>query len=176
MYHPPSLQLIRPFIDPVTAHKIHFLQSSSPDTLKALDEVIGLHQLEHGFGGQAQWEFDVSEYAAMMREDDRRVREHWGVEEKGVKDVGWLPSKPPAVHGWGHALRHGHAHGHVHNADGHGSEANGVNGHHVKADKQMNGEPGSAAAAAAAASGPASPHKRALGFELKRPAWLAGKQ
>ena len=146
----------------MTAHKIQFLQSSSPDTPQVLDEVIGLHQLEHGFGGQAQWEFDVGEYADMMREDDKRAREHWGVGEKGVKDVGWLPGKPPAVHGWGNGFRHGHGHAHGH-GHGHGHAAKG------------HADPGSPAGPAAAGT-PASPHKKALGFELKRPAWLAGKQ
>lgn len=85
LYKPPYLfqafwKIIRPFIDPITFHKIKFVYEHNEASKKFLLDMFDLEQLDTAFGGKCSWEYKHAEYSEMMKKDDVRYRALWGVE------------------------------------------------------------------------------------------------
>lgn len=72
-----SLQLIQPFVDPVTHKKVRFLQSKSKDCKALMEETFEMEYLEEAFGGQSKASYDFAAYTQMMEEDERRIAQYW---------------------------------------------------------------------------------------------------
>lgn len=81
----PTLQVVKPFLEPKTANKVKFAYSDDPNTKKILEDLFDMDELEPAFGGRSTEEFDINRYAERMKEDDKRVPAFWKTEDDPSK-------------------------------------------------------------------------------------------
>ncbi|PSS17410.1 Random slug protein [Actinidia chinensis var. chinensis] len=82
LYNPPTFfepfwTLVKPFLEPKTANKVKFVYADDPNTMKIMEDLFDLDQIESAFGGKDNEGFDVNKYAERMREDDKRMPSFW---------------------------------------------------------------------------------------------------
>lgn len=65
--------MAKAFLEPKTYNKVKFVYSDDLNTMKLMEELFDLDQLESAFGGRDNVGFDISKYAERMREDDKRM-------------------------------------------------------------------------------------------------------
>lgn len=86
MYNPPRFfeqfwMVVKPFLEPKTRKKVKFVYADDPTTMKIMEELFDMDQLESAFGGNNAEGFDIQKYAQRMKEDDEKMRSFW---EKGI--------------------------------------------------------------------------------------------
>ena len=67
------MQVVKPFLDPKTHKKVKFVYSGEQSSRKIMEDLFNMDELETAFGGNNQACFNITDYAAMMREDDKRM-------------------------------------------------------------------------------------------------------
>jgi len=82
LYNPPKFfepfwKVAKPFLEPKTADKVHFVYSDDPNTMKIMDSLFDSEQLESAFGGKNIADFEINKYAERMREDDKKMPLLW---------------------------------------------------------------------------------------------------
>lgn len=72
-------QAAKVFLEPKTYNKVKFVYSDEVNTMKIMEELFDMDQLESAFGGKDNSGFDISKYAERMKEDDKRMPLLWTV-------------------------------------------------------------------------------------------------
>lgn len=75
-----SLQVVKPFLEPKTQNKVKFVYSDDLNTVKIMEDLFVMDQLESAFGGKDSSGFNINKYAERMREDDKRMPSFWATE------------------------------------------------------------------------------------------------
>ncbi|XP_043809414.1 phosphatidylinositol transfer protein 3 isoform X2 [Manihot esculenta] len=84
LYNPPKFfepfwMAAKVFLEPKTYNKVKFVYSDEVNTMKIMEELFDMDQLESAFGGKDNSGFDISKYAERMKEDDKRMPLLWTV-------------------------------------------------------------------------------------------------
>uniref|UniRef100_A0A2P2IVA9 CRAL-TRIO domain-containing protein n=1 Tax=Rhizophora mucronata TaxID=61149 RepID=A0A2P2IVA9_RHIMU len=82
LYNPPKFfepfwMAAKAFLDPKTYKKVKFVYFDEPSTMKIMEDVFDIEQLEYAFGGKNNTGFDIGKYAERMKEDDKRIPSLW---------------------------------------------------------------------------------------------------
>ncbi|KAI0499160.1 hypothetical protein KFK09_020062 [Dendrobium nobile] len=82
LYNPPKFfepfwMLVKPFLEPKTSRKVKFVYSDNQASLKVMEELFNMDELEKAFGGKNEAGFEIKEYAKRMREDDKKMPLYW---------------------------------------------------------------------------------------------------
>lgn len=85
LYNPPKFfepfyNMVKPFLEPKTNRKVKFVYSDDQNTKKIMEDLFNMDELESCFGGNNQTTFEINEYGAMMREDDKKMPLFWSPE------------------------------------------------------------------------------------------------
>ncbi|KAJ4701298.1 Random slug 5 [Melia azedarach] len=75
-----SLKVVKPFLEPKTQNKVKFVYSDDLNTVKIMEDLFVMDQLESAFGGKDSSGFNINKYAERMREDDKRMPSFWATE------------------------------------------------------------------------------------------------
>lgn len=70
-------QVVKPFLEPKTRKKVKFVYADDVSTMKIMEELFEMEQLESAFGGKSSDSFDIQKYAQRMKEDDEKMRLSW---------------------------------------------------------------------------------------------------
>uniref|UniRef100_A0A0D9VL47 CRAL-TRIO domain-containing protein n=1 Tax=Leersia perrieri TaxID=77586 RepID=A0A0D9VL47_9ORYZ len=73
-------KIASPILEPKTFNKVKFVYPDRPDTNKIMEDLFNMEELESAFGGKNQTTFNIDDYAARMREDDKRMPLFWSPE------------------------------------------------------------------------------------------------
>ncbi|KAJ6801778.1 random slug protein 5-like [Iris pallida] len=73
----PFWMVVKPFLEPKTYNKVKFVYSNDHNSLKIMEEHFDMDRLESSFGGNSQVGFNATDYAARMREDDKKMALFW---------------------------------------------------------------------------------------------------
>ncbi|XP_020090052.1 random slug protein 5-like [Ananas comosus] len=82
LYNPPKIfesfwLVVRPFLEPKTYRKVKFVYSDNPNTKKIMEDLFNMDELESAFGGNNQVAFNINDYGARMKEEDKRMPLMW---------------------------------------------------------------------------------------------------
>ncbi|KAJ8771603.1 hypothetical protein K2173_026780 [Erythroxylum novogranatense] len=80
----PFWSAAKAFLDPKTFNKVKFVYSDEPSTMKIMEDLFDMDELEGAFGGRNSSGFDIGKYAERMREDDKRMPSVWTKESTSV--------------------------------------------------------------------------------------------
>lgn len=69
--------MAKAFLEPKTFNKVKFVYSDDLNSMKTMENLFDMDQLESSFGGKNTRGFDINEYANRMREDDKRMPSLW---------------------------------------------------------------------------------------------------
>ncbi|XP_042495303.1 phosphatidylinositol transfer protein 3-like [Macadamia integrifolia] len=100
LYNPPKIfesfwMVVKPFLEPRTSRKVKFVYPDDPNSKKIMEELFDMDKLEVAFGGNNQTSFNFSDYAEMMREDDKRIPTFWTRENSLVNPQPTLADSLP---------------------------------------------------------------------------------
>lgn len=70
------MQVAKAFLEPKTYNKVKFVYAEEINTMKIMEDLFDMDHLEAAFGGKGV-DFDISEYAERMTEDDKRMPSFW---------------------------------------------------------------------------------------------------
>ncbi|KAL3700467.1 hypothetical protein R1sor_018489 [Riccia sorocarpa] len=73
----PFFNLIKRFLEPATANKLHFVYTNRPESFNALEELLDMDKLVSEFGGNNSSTFNLLEYEDKMRQDDIKTAKYW---------------------------------------------------------------------------------------------------
>lgn len=71
------MQLAKPFLEPRTVAKVHFVYSNDPNSMQIIHDLFDMEKLEQAFGGKNKDGFNFEQYAERMKYDDRRMSLIW---------------------------------------------------------------------------------------------------
>ncbi|CAL5386094.1 unnamed protein product [Camellia sinensis] len=82
LYNPPKFfepfwTLVKPFLEQKTANKVKFVYSGDPNSMKIVEDLFDMDQLESAFSGKDNAGFDINKYAERMGEEDKRMQSFW---------------------------------------------------------------------------------------------------
>lgn len=69
--------MVKPFLEPKTANKVKFVYPNDVESMKLMEDLFDMEQLESAFGGKSEMGFEINNYAERMREDDKRMPLFW---------------------------------------------------------------------------------------------------
>ncbi|WVZ73628.1 hypothetical protein U9M48_021913 [Paspalum notatum var. saurae] len=92
----PFWKLARPLLQPKTRKKVKFVYSDRPDTMKIMEELFNMDDLESAFGGKNPATFNINDYALRMREDDKKMPSFWSPENSALASEPYLMSNQKA--------------------------------------------------------------------------------
>ncbi|XP_072952716.1 uncharacterized protein [Typha angustifolia] len=89
LYNPPKIfesfwMVVKPFLEPKTYRKVKFVYSDDLSTKKIMEDHFNMDELECAFGGNNQVAFNIDDYAAKMREDDKRMPLFWSADRASL--------------------------------------------------------------------------------------------
>nr|XP_009390581.2 PREDICTED: random slug protein 5-like [Musa acuminata subsp. malaccensis] len=92
LYNPPKFfepfwTIAKHLLEPKTCRKVKFVYSDDDNTKKTMEEFFDMDELDCGFGGNNQVGFNISDYAARMKEDDKRMHFIWSQENASSSSV-----------------------------------------------------------------------------------------
>ncbi|GAA0152340.1 hypothetical protein LIER_10846 [Lithospermum erythrorhizon] len=87
----PFWTLVKPFLEPKTANKVKFVYSGDSNTRTIMDELFDTDHLEVSLGGKNVADFEISNYAEMMLEDDKKIPYFWKMEDASATSQLNLP-------------------------------------------------------------------------------------
>nr|XP_018674466.1 PREDICTED: random slug protein 5 isoform X1 [Musa acuminata subsp. malaccensis] len=101
LYNPPKFfepfwMMAKPFLEPKTYKKVKFVYSDDNGTKKIMEDLFNVDELDCAFGGNNQVSFNIDDYAARMREDDKRMPLLWKRSNSSSSDK-QLPATTPDV-------------------------------------------------------------------------------
>ncbi|XP_020583035.1 random slug protein 5-like [Phalaenopsis equestris] len=78
LYNPPKIfepfwKMVKPFIEQKTYKKVKFVYSDNPESQKIMLDLFDTEKLESTFGGRNQNDFNYSNFADRMKEDDKKM-------------------------------------------------------------------------------------------------------
>lgn len=73
----PFWMVVKPFLERKTYNKVKFVYPNDHNSLKIMEEHFDMDKLESSFGGNSQVGFNITDYAARMREDDTKMPLFW---------------------------------------------------------------------------------------------------
>lgn len=73
-----------PLLEPKTKNKVKFVYSDRPETDKIMEDLFNMDELECAFGGRSPVTFNINDYAARMREDDKKMPLFWSPENSAL--------------------------------------------------------------------------------------------
>ena len=88
--------MAKPFLEPKTYKKVKFVYSDDNGTKKIMEDLFNVDELDCAFGGNNQVSFNIDDYAARMREDDKRMPLLWKRSNSSSSDK-QLPATTPDV-------------------------------------------------------------------------------
>lgn len=91
------VQLAKPFLDPKTASKVHFMYSDDPNSKKMMEEMFDMSLVESAFGGDDKADFDVNKYAERMREDDEKLSSFWKKDDNSASNAQLTVTADPSL-------------------------------------------------------------------------------
>ncbi|XP_065880686.1 uncharacterized protein [Euphorbia lathyris] len=82
LFNPPKFfepfwMMAKAFLEPKTYNKVKFVYSDDLNSMKIMEDLFDMEQLESSFGGKDTQGFDINIYADRMREDDKRMPSVW---------------------------------------------------------------------------------------------------
>ncbi|KDP20223.1 hypothetical protein JCGZ_09855 [Jatropha curcas] len=82
LYNPPKFfepfwTVAKAFLEPKTYKKVKFVYSDELNTMKIMEDLFDMDQLESSFGGKDCSGFDIIKYAERMKEDDKKMPLFW---------------------------------------------------------------------------------------------------
>ncbi|XP_020579537.1 random slug protein 5-like [Phalaenopsis equestris] len=82
LYNPPKFfepfwQVVKPFLEPKTSRKVKFVYSDNQNSMKLMEDLFNMDELEQAFGGKNEAGFEIKEYAKRMRDDDKKMILYW---------------------------------------------------------------------------------------------------
>ncbi|WOL19412.1 random slug protein 5-like [Canna indica] len=85
LYNPPKFfepfwNIAKHLLEPKTCQKVKFVYSNDENSKKIMEEFFNMDELDYAFGGNNQLGFNINDFAARMREDDKRMPFFWGKE------------------------------------------------------------------------------------------------
>lgn len=86
-----------PLLEKKTRNKVKFVYSDRPDTMKIMEELFNMDELECAFGGKNPTTFNINDYAVRMREDDKKMPSFWSPENSALASEPYLMSSPKAL-------------------------------------------------------------------------------
>lgn len=84
--------MAKPLLDKKTRNKVKFVYSDRPDTMKIIEDIFNMDELEHAFGGKNPATFNINDYAVRMREDDKKMPSFWSPENSDLASEPYLMS------------------------------------------------------------------------------------
>ena len=88
--------MARPLLQPKTRKKVKFVYSDRPDTMKIMEDLFNMDELESAFGGKNPATFNINDYALRMREDDKKMPSFWSPENSALASEPYLMSNQKA--------------------------------------------------------------------------------
>ncbi|KAJ6847393.1 random slug protein 5-like [Iris pallida] len=90
----PFWMVVKPFLERKTYNKVKFVYPNDHNSLKIMEEHFDMDKLESSFGGNSQVGFNITDYAARMREDDTKMPIFWSrgnssetIEESAIPSI-----------------------------------------------------------------------------------------
>uniref|UniRef100_A0ACD5YZ00 Uncharacterized protein n=1 Tax=Avena sativa TaxID=4498 RepID=A0ACD5YZ00_AVESA len=83
-------KIASPILEPKTRNKVKFVYSDNPETSKIMEDLFNMDELECAFGGRGQATFNITDYAARMREDDNKMPLFWSPENSALASEPYL--------------------------------------------------------------------------------------
>ncbi|KAH7298323.1 hypothetical protein KP509_25G037400 [Ceratopteris richardii] len=85
LYNPPRIfgafwKIVKHFLDRKTYQKILFVYSNNSESLKVMEELFDLDNLDAAFGGKRTEVYDHEKNGRQMEQDDARLSAYWEVE------------------------------------------------------------------------------------------------
>ncbi|KAF7085796.1 hypothetical protein CFC21_089182 [Triticum aestivum] len=77
-------KMASPLLEPKTKNKVKFVYSDRPETDKIMEDLFNLDELECAFGGRSPVTFNINDYAARMRGDDKKMPLFWSPENSSL--------------------------------------------------------------------------------------------
>jgi hypothetical protein len=81
-----------PLLERKTRNKVQFVYSDRPDTMKIIEDLFNMDELESAFGGKNPATFNINDYAVRMREDDKKMPSFWSPENSALASEPYLMS------------------------------------------------------------------------------------
>lgn len=86
------------FLEPKTCNKVKFGYSDDQNTKKMMEELFNVDELESCFGGNNPTTFEINDYGARMREDDKRMPLFWNPENNTAATEEYVMSNGSSLH------------------------------------------------------------------------------
>lgn len=83
-------KMASPILEPKTRNKVKFVYPDNPETDKMMEDLFNMDELERAFGGRSQVTFNINDYAARMREDDKKMPLFWSPENSALASEPYL--------------------------------------------------------------------------------------
>ncbi|WCJ44509.1 Sec14p-like phosphatidylinositol transfer family protein [Euphorbia peplus] len=82
LFNPPKFfepfwMMAKAFLEPKTFNKVKFVYSDDPNSMKIMEDLFDMEQLESSFGGKDTQGFNINIFAERMKEDDKRMPAAW---------------------------------------------------------------------------------------------------
>ncbi|RLN09512.1 random slug protein 5-like [Panicum miliaceum] len=88
----PFWKMASPLLERKTRNKVKFVYSDRPDTMKIVEDLFNMDELECAFGGKNPATFNINDYAVRMREDDKKMPSFWSPENSALASEPYLMS------------------------------------------------------------------------------------
>ncbi|KAL6912123.1 hypothetical protein ACP4OV_000928 [Aristida adscensionis] len=85
-------KIASPLLEKKTFNKVKFVYSDRPDTMKIVEDLFNMDELESAFGGKNPATFNINDYAVRMREDDKKMPLFWSPENSLLASEPYLMS------------------------------------------------------------------------------------
>lgn len=72
---------MRYFSDPKTSQKVKFVYPKNEESMELMKSFFDIENLPSEFGGKATLKYDHEEFSRMMREDDVKTAQFWGLDD-----------------------------------------------------------------------------------------------
>ncbi|TVU28544.1 hypothetical protein EJB05_20065, partial [Eragrostis curvula] len=73
-------KIASPILEKKTFNKVKFVYPDRPETMKIIEDLFNMDELECAFGGKNPATFNIDDYAVRMREDDKKMPLFWSPE------------------------------------------------------------------------------------------------
>ncbi|AQK56508.1 Sec14p-like phosphatidylinositol transfer family protein [Zea mays] len=93
----PFWKMASPLLEKKTRNKVKFVYSDRPDTMKIMEDLFNMDELECAFGGKNPATFNINDYAARMREDDKKMPSFWSPENSALASEPYQMSSQKAL-------------------------------------------------------------------------------
>ncbi|KAF8779837.1 hypothetical protein HU200_002102 [Digitaria exilis] len=86
----PFWKMASPLLEKKTRNKVKFVYSDRPESMKIIEDLFNMDELECAFGGKNPATFNINDYAMRMREDDKKMPSFWSPENSALASEPYL--------------------------------------------------------------------------------------